>query len=172
MQDLLLTINGTEYNAGFDKENKNRILINGNPYEIEQLKSYGSDIFSFSVNRRIYQIELNMSTNSHCSATLDGMTFDVDFTDETQKLLRQYLTDSGAGGHAGESIIKAPMPGMVVKVLVQVGDKVSKGDKVVIVEAMKMENVLAANASGVIGKIFVKEGQPVEKDAQLIEIEI
>jgi biotin carboxyl carrier protein len=60
---------------------------------------------------------------------------------------------------------------MVVKLIVVEGDLVKKGDKIIIIEAMKMENSLISPIAGVIKSIKVKEGTPVEKDAVLIEIE-
>jgi len=62
------------------------------------------------------------------------------------------------------------MPGLVVKVLVSEGDVVKRGDKVVILEAMKMENALSSPISGIVKKVFALEGKTVEKDAILVEI--
>lgn len=69
-----------------------------------------------------------------------------------------------------EKIIKSPMPGNVVKINVKEGDKVKKGDILVIVEAMKMENELRASGNMKVKKIFVKEGQQVEGFAPMIEL--
>lgn len=66
--------------------------------------------------------------------------------------------------------VKAPMPGTVLKILVTPGQAVVKGDPLIILEAMKMENVLKASADVVIKKILVKEGDPVEKNKVLIEL--
>jgi biotin carboxyl carrier protein len=66
--------------------------------------------------------------------------------------------------------IKAPMPGTVLKILVTPGQALVKGEPLIILEAMKMENVLKASADVVIKKILVKEGDPVEKNKVLIEL--
>lgn len=65
--------------------------------------------------------------------------------------------------------LTAPMPGMIIKVLKNVGDEIEDGDAVLIVEAMKMENVLKANGAGVISKILVKQGDKVDKNQVLIK---
>ena len=66
--------------------------------------------------------------------------------------------------------IKAPMPGLVLDVLVQIGQEVKAGEKVLILEAMKMENVITAQADGIVKAINVQRGNAVEKNALLIEI--
>ncbi|WP_035842464.1 acetyl-CoA carboxylase biotin carboxyl carrier protein subunit [Crocinitomix catalasitica] len=68
--------------------------------------------------------------------------------------------------------VKAPMPGKVIEVIVAVGDRVSKGDGIVILEAMKMENVLKAESDAVIKSILIEEGVSVEKNQLLIELDI
>ncbi|BBE31144.1 acetyl-CoA carboxylase biotin carboxyl carrier protein subunit [Tepiditoga spiralis] len=71
-----------------------------------------------------------------------------------------------AGGHE----VISPLPGAVVDILVSVGQSVSEGDKLIIIEAMKMENEIPAPVSGVIDKILVKKGDTVEGEQLLITI--
>lgn len=65
--------------------------------------------------------------------------------------------------------IKAPMPGLVLDIAVSPGDAVKKGDKVLILEAMKMENVIKAGGDGVVAKVLINKGQTVDKNQVLIE---
>ena len=67
--------------------------------------------------------------------------------------------------------VKAPMPGMVLKILVTPGQQVNKGDALIILEAMKMENLLKAAAAGTVKAIKATEKTAVEKGAILIEME-
>jgi biotin carboxyl carrier protein len=67
--------------------------------------------------------------------------------------------------------LKSPMPGMVMKLEVQVGDEVKKGDALLVLEAMKMENLLKAQGSGKVKLIKVKAGDKVEKNERLILFE-
>jgi biotin carboxyl carrier protein len=67
--------------------------------------------------------------------------------------------------------VKAPMPGMVLKVLVRPGQQIEKGDGLLILEAMKMENVLKANGPATVKSIRVEERTAVEKGAVLIDLE-
>ncbi|MFC2131310.1 acetyl-CoA carboxylase biotin carboxyl carrier protein subunit [Bacteroidota bacterium] len=170
MKDLILNIDGTEFSAVYKNDNPN-ILVNGNPYQVDLMKQSGKNIYSFSVNNRMCQIEFELNELGKSQVTLDGLIFDIDITDETKKLLNQYIKQTGAGDAAGAGVIKAPMPGLIVKILVEKGQKINKGDKVIIIEAMKMENVLQSTISGVIKSVKVHEGQAVDKDAVMVEIE-
>lgn len=67
--------------------------------------------------------------------------------------------------------IKAPMPGLVLDIIAEAGQEVSKGDPVLILEAMKMENVIKAAGDGVIKAIHVKKGEPVEKNQVMVELD-
>jgi glutaconyl-CoA/methylmalonyl-CoA decarboxylase subunit gamma len=70
----------------------------------------------------------------------------------------------------GQGTIASPMPGRVVKILVAVGDSVAKGDPVIVVEAMKMENELTAAKDGIVEEIYVDTGATVESGAKLVRI--
>ncbi|MDH3648981.1 MAG: biotin/lipoyl-binding protein [Saprospiraceae bacterium] len=71
----------------------------------------------------------------------------------------------------GSEDIKAPMPGLVLEILVSPGQEVSKGDPVIVLEAMKMENMLKSHHDGIVKNVSVSKGLAVEKGQVLIEIE-
>jgi pyruvate carboxylase subunit B len=99
---------------------------------------------------------------------LDGYRFDVDAVDERTRAIREL---SGANaGPAGPAPLKAPMPGLIVRVNVAVGDQVSAGQGLVVMEAMKMENELRATAAGRVKSVLATPGTAVEKGALLIEL--
>jgi pyruvate carboxylase subunit B len=70
----------------------------------------------------------------------------------------------------GESIVKAPMPGLVLRVEVEAGQRVEVGSGLVVLEAMKMENEIRSPRRGVVRRVWVQAGQAVEKGAELVEI--
>lgn len=78
----------------------------------------------------------------------------------------------GKGGAGGPVVIKSPMPGRVIRVLVQKGEEVKAGQGVVVVEAMKMQNELKSPAHARIADILIKEGANVETHAKLIKLEV
>ena len=75
-----------------------------------------------------------------------------------------------SGDSLGAHDVKVSMPGLVVKILVAPGDTVSTGDDLVIVEAMKMENVIKSPQSGLVGNIYVEAGQAIEKGTPLLHL--
>lgn len=88
--------------------------------------------------------------------------------DERTRHIRS-LAGGGAGPARG-GVVKAPMPGMVVRVAVAVGDRVQAGQGLVVLEAMKMENELKAPAAGVVQEVLARPGTAVEKGAVLVRI--
>ena len=92
----------------------------------------------------------------------------ADAVDERTRTIREM---GGGADEEAERSVQAPMPGLVVKVEVEVGQAVTAGQGVLVVEAMKMENELKAPADGVIAEIRVAAGETVEKGAVLIVLE-
>ena len=83
----------------------------------------------------------------------------------------QALADIAAAPHiAGDATVRAPMPGLVTQVLVAVGDEVRRGQTVVVLEAMKMENDLAAPRAGVVKAVSAARGQAVNQNDSLVVV--
>ncbi len=82
---------------------------------------------------------------------------------------RALLVGSGAAG-AGGGVLSSPMPGKVVKLLVQVGDTVQEGQTLLVMEAMKMQNELKSSTTGTVTIVHVQEGATVETGASLITV--
>ena len=169
MDEIILKIGNNEYNIKYSKSNYGNVSVNDKIFSIELLKRYGDNVFSFAINQKLYQVELEFDNNGNLNIAIDGFHFEVEVTSQTKQLLEKFIL---AGSHSarGASIIKAPMPGMIIKSFVKIGDTVMKGDKLLVVEAMKMENILKAPISGVIADLRAKEGTPVNKDEILLEI--
>lgn len=102
--------------------------------------------------------------NTH-EISLGGATVTVDIIDPLAAKRRRPEDEIG-----GTGVVKALMPGRVVRVLVAKGDVVRKGAGLLILEAMKMENEIAAPADGTIDELFVEPGQTVESGAELLHI--
>ena len=97
-----------------------------------------------------------------------GERFEVDVQDDRSKQI-QALTGQGRKEALG-GVIRAPMPGLVIRVEVQVGQNVGPGAGVVVVEAMKMENELRSQIRGIVEQVHVKAGDRVEKGAPLVTL--
>lgn len=100
---------------------------------------------------------------------VNGSTYNVQLQDSYDQLVNR-LGLSAKIVHRVKDI-KAPMPGLVLKVMVEPGQAVQPGDPVLILEAMKMENILKSPGEGRIRKVNVVQGAPVEKGQVLVEIE-
>jgi biotin carboxyl carrier protein len=97
-----------------------------------------------------------------------GDRWDAEVVDERTRHIRS-LTAGASAAH-GPATMRAPMPGLVVRLLVETGQEVEAGSGIVVLEAMKMENELKAPAAGVVGAIRVGAGEPVEKGQVLVEL--
>jgi pyruvate carboxylase subunit B len=100
---------------------------------------------------------------------LDGHAFAVEALDERTRAIRDLSAASAAA--AGPSPLVAPMPGLVVRVAVAVGDQVAAGQGLVVMEAMKMENELRAASAGTVRAVHAAPGTAVEKGTVLVELE-
>ena len=100
---------------------------------------------------------------------VNGEQFVVNLKDKMDVLLEKMGISTAASNKIKD--IKAPMPGLVLELKVAVGDALSKGDPVLILEAMKMENVLKAAGEGTVKSIDIKQGDAVEKGEILIHLE-
>ncbi len=133
--------------------------------------SAGGDSFHLikdarSLNVRIVERDL---AGKKALVEIDGETHRVEWKDS----MDQMLDNMGFNNVAAkvQKDVRAPMPGLVLDVSVEVGQKVSEGDRLLILEAMKMENSISIQTEAVIKKVLVKKGQPVEKNQVLIELE-
>jgi len=119
-------------------------------------KSYQAELISYNENDKIAVIKLN------------NARYEVKLKDDTDILLEEL----GITGKTNKvQSIKAPMPGLVLDVKVQEGDEVKKGDGLLILEAMKMENLIKAQSDGKVKKVHIAKGAKVEKNQPMIEME-
>lgn len=98
-----------------------------------------------------------------------GRTLETEVLDDRARTIRALVRK--AAGASGPRPLRAPMPGLVVKVEVSVGDQVARGQGLVVMEAMKMENELKSEGAGRVTRIHVETGATVQKDQVLVEVE-
>lgn len=144
-------------------------VIDGTPVEAEMTVLPGTSVRSLRVDGRSYTLAAHPAERrGRWQIALGGDRFTVDAVDERTRAIREM---TGAGEEVAEKTVVAPMPGLVVKIEVEVGQQVKAGQGVAIVEAMKMENELKAPADGVVARVLVTERQTVDKGATLIVLE-
>lgn len=130
----------------------------------------GEDLFSLLVDNHSHEIHIEPGDkSSDYEVTLDGQIYQVKVETERQHRLAALVPRQQI--HTGEIHVKAPMPGLVTIVAVEVGQVVEQGQRVAVLEAMKMENELRAPRAGTIKVVNVQSGQTVEQNKVLVVIE-
>lgn len=141
--------------------------VDGVPVDARLAHVEGTEVRSLLLDGDSFRILAQNPEDGRWDLHLRGRRFPVEAVDERTRTLREV---TGGSGPVGPRPIRAPMPGLVVKVEVEEGDRVEAGQGVVIVEAMKMENELKAEGPGVVERIHVAVGEAVEKDQVLIDL--
>lgn len=140
--------------------------------EVSSIKSISHKPESFSIlseNEKIVGVvSKNRSLKNNYKVEIDGEYFDVSIKSELDLLLQYMGLNSMVINKL--KVIKAPMPGLVIEINVEEGQKVDENEKILVLEAMKMENVLKISHEAVIKKVLIKKGQAVEKGQILIEL--
>jgi acetyl/propionyl-CoA carboxylase alpha subunit len=130
----------------------------------------GSPVRMVKIENYVYRVVVEKREGrGRYTLWVDGYRFDAEALDERTRAIRDLSAASTAP--VGPAPIKAPMPGLIVRVNVNVGDTVDAGQGVVVMEAMKMENELRATSAGSVKSVLVAPGAAVEKGAVLVELE-
>lgn len=135
--------------------------------------------FKFTIDGHKYTTSVNEIEDNVAEVVVNGTTFTVVIEKEEQKpsvvaARRHQVAVEAAAAPAvagGLQTVKSPLPGSIMKLLVSVGQQVKKGDVLLTMESMKMENNVMAEADGVVKAIYVESGKNVMQDDKLIDIE-
>ena len=134
------------------------IKTKGNSYSIiKDNKSYNLEVLEVKAEEKLFVIKV------------DGIKYQFNAKDKYDELLHSLGMDNLASKKVSD--LKAPMPGLVLEISVKGGQQVSKGDALLILEAMKMENVIKSPTDGVIKSISVNKGETVEKNQLILNFE-
>lgn len=141
----------------------NQIVINGLPFhgDILKINSRSSHILynNKSFNAELIDFDKEQKT---CSVKVGNTIYSMQITDQFDELLHQLGMDNLNTATISE--IKAPMPGLVLRILASEGEEVQKGGNLLVLEAMKMENIIKAPADVIIKAVKVNPGDKVEKN--------
>jgi biotin carboxyl carrier protein len=155
-----LTVNGQH---SFEIQSGEAQMLNvitqpdGSFHVLKEGKAYSAVLESVDTDSRLYVFRIG------------GEKYEVSIADSYERLIKQLGLQ--IGGSQKMNQVKAPMPGLVLSILVEPGQSVHKGDSLLILEAMKMENVIKASADATIKSIAVQKGNAVEKGQLLITFE-
>ncbi len=141
--------------------------------DLQQLDIKRIDDHSFHIlfKNKAYHAELIRASfvDKSLHLKVNGKSFELQIADEYDRLVEKMGLNNQAAHQVKD--VKAPMPGMVLNVAVAVGQNVQQGDGLLILEAMKMENVIKAQGEGVVKRIHVEMGTAVDKGQLLVEME-
>lgn len=159
--------NGTELPVEFSGEG---VLIEGTDraFDVQHLRgneyhlildgnSYNAELLSHNLRERSFTWSIN------------GSKVEVRMEDEFDLLLKSMGIDKDAANKINE--IKAPMPGLVLEILAKAGDEIKEGDPLLVLEAMKMENVIKSPCNAVVSEVPVSVQQKIDKNAVLVRFE-
>lgn len=161
----ITTVNGTEYIIVIDQEDA--ITVNGEQHRIDFQQMSDGGPLSLLIDNRSLEAIVDEREDAW-EVLLHGELYTVEVQDE-----RSYRLAQARGKLLDETetvVIRSPMPGLILDVLVEEGNLVSEGQTVVILESMKMENELRAARDGVVTQVRVAKGDNVEKNQDLVTI--
>ncbi len=163
----LVTVGTTEVEVDLDGD---VVTVNGAEHVAHVSDVEGTPVRMLTIGDEVHRVVARRgATRGRYTLWLDGFRYEVEALDERTRAIRELSAASREA--SGPAPLIAPMPGMIVRVGVQVGDAVQPGQSLVVMEAMKMENELRATSAGTVKAVLAVVGMAVEKGAVLLELE-
>jgi len=156
----------------FEVEQADQIFkVNGSSVALDEQALTHSNTTNIIYQNKSYNVEVVEVNTLEKTATIkvNGNLYTMKVEDQFDLLLKQLGMDAAVSTKIRE--IKAPMPGLVLKIMVEEGAEVKKGDNLLVLEAMKMENILKSTTDGIIKKINVTQGDKIEKNTVLLQFQ-
>lgn len=149
---------------------KKELMMNGKQVAVD-VEKIAADKYHLLFENGSYTVEVlgKDETGKLLTIVVNGKKQQVSIKDDFDELLHKLGMDKLTSSKINE--VKAPMPGLVLKIIVGEGDVVKKGDALLVLEAMKMENIIKATGEGVVKKIVAQTKQAVDKNQVLIVME-
>jgi biotin carboxyl carrier protein len=143
------------------------VTIDGQLYPID-LRAIDEFTYSLLLNNTSYEALVDMDSDEEVNVLLRGRLYAAQVMDE--RATRLAKASGAVAASTGEIMVKSPMPGLIVAIQINEGDAVTKGQTLIVLESMKMENELKAPRDGTIGSIKVKLRQSVEQHQPLVVV--
>lgn len=144
-------------------------IVEGERLDVSLTHVPGTPVRLVRIGEQVHRVVARRgATRGQWHLDVDGTRVEAEALDERMRAIKDLTAASAAA--SGPAPLVAPMPGLVVRIAVAVGDLVSAGQGLAVIEAMKMENELRTSAGGVVTAVLVSAGQAVEKGAVLIEL--
>ncbi|MEO9485861.1 MAG: biotin/lipoyl-containing protein [Ekhidna sp.] len=147
---------------------KDKLFINDQLFDGEVVKINENTLKVFKENM-IYRVEIVDLLGKEMKLKVNDHLLDIKVTDHIDRILNKLGMNVAASTSVKD--VKAPMPGSILNILITEGVEVKQGDQLLVLEAMKMENVIKSPGEGKVDKIHVAEKENVEKNQVLISFE-
>ena len=161
----ITTIDNKEFEI--EVVDERHIRIGDRLLEVDFESVSGQPVFSLILDGKSYEAFVYQG-DQDWEVLIRGQQYQVNIEDEREKRLKASV--GGGSMEGGEFHLKAPMPGLVVAVLIDEGQEVKKGQVMLILESMKMQNELKAPRDGIMGRVRVKAGESVEQRQTLLTV--
>jgi biotin carboxyl carrier protein len=145
-----------------------KVSLNGQVYEVDFESISGQPVYSLLLDGGSFQADVYPGDEDTLQVLMRGVLYEATVEDEREKRLSKA---AGAVAQTGEFVLRAPMPGLVVKVAVAEGEAVKTAQVLVILESMKMQNELKSPRDGKVLRVQVKAGDSVEQRQILLSVE-
>jgi pyruvate carboxylase subunit B len=163
----IVTVNGRDHEVTIDGEG---VRVGGERLSARLEEVEGTPIRLLTVDGAQHRaIVRRGAERGRYTLWIGGFRYEVEALDERTRAIREM--SGAAAAPSGPAPLRAPMPGLVVRVNVQQGDRVTAGQGLVVIEAMKMENELRSAGAGTVTAVRAQPGMAVEKGAVLVELE-
>ena len=162
-----VTLEGRDTEVEFHTDGgKLWLELEGKKLEADFQRLPDGEVYSLLVNGRSHEVRVSPA-GELLEVTLHGTTVPVEVRHPLEKILMSVRRTTGV---SSEETISAPMPGLVVAIHVRPGDRVTPGQAIAVIEAMKMQNELAARVGGVVSDVLVAERASVSAGQALVRI--
>ena len=166
MNEMIITINNRKHSVKINNSSEVEINNRKVPAEVSQINN---NAYLLRFGNKVFEITAHKLEKDKYGVLIDGCYFDA--------LVRTQLQENANDLQKNKNVaskklnIKAPMPGLLLKLKKNIGDSVKVGEPLLILEAMKMENEIRSPANGIVKEILFKEGQSVEKNSIILTFE-
>jgi len=166
MNEMIITINNRKHSVKIN--NSSEVQIN-NKILTAVISQINNNAYLLKFGNKTFEITAHKIEKDKYGVLIDGCYFDALVRTRLQENVSELQKSKNIS--AKKLNIKAPMPGLLLKLKKNIGDQVKTGEPLLILEAMKMENEIKSPASGIVKEIFFKEGQSVEKNSIILTFE-
>jgi len=161
-----VTVNGREHEVVIDEHSDDlNVVVDGQTLDVsyEEVDSLGQ--VAMNVDGMAHAVSIEGDANT-CHVVMAGYSYEIELEDE-----RERAAHAAEGASSGGGVVKSVMPGVVLELLVEVGDEVAERGPLLILEAMKMQNEIDAQSASRVTAVHVAKGEAVSAGQKLVTLE-